>query len=220
MLIDTGMTIAYKCSSCGTFEFIDVSLFKLLPKVNCFKCRCSMSEITISRVGSFSYKINVPCIGCGGEHSFPLDGKKILSDELNILSCPEKGTSICIIGRDGDVRKKVDSLEHELDEMINMLGYDIYFKNTQVMLDSLNRIHDLAEQGNLLCECGNDDIDLILLSDKICLQCKRCKSTITVFAATNEDLKAILARQFILLSHEYSKYISKNENPGLRKTDG
>jgi hypothetical protein len=179
-----------------------------------------MSSITVSREDSCNYKIKLPCIGCGDEHIFIFSRKKVLSGGVCILYCPEKGIPQCVIGRDELVRKKVDCLEQELDELIDMFGYDSYFKNTQVMLDSLNRIHDIAEQGNLLCECGNDDIELILLSDRIYLKCRKCPGNIVISAATNEDLKDTLAKQYVLLSQEYSGYVGKRENPILRKTDG
>jgi len=32
MIIDTSKTIAYKCSSCGAFQFINISLFECQAK--------------------------------------------------------------------------------------------------------------------------------------------------------------------------------------------
>jgi hypothetical protein len=107
---------------------------------------------------------------------------------------------ICFIGRDHEVRARVDSLENELDELISMFGYDNYFKNTRVMFDTLNIIHDIAEQENLYCECGNHDIELILLPDVIQLKCKDCFRLETLKAATNEDLKNITQASKICLT--------------------
>ena len=50
------------------------------------------------------------------------------------------------------------------------------------MLDSLNLIHDIAERGNLFCECGNDDIELLLLSDRIYLRCNLCPGNKIIYA--------------------------------------
>jgi hypothetical protein len=104
------------------------------------------------------------------------------------------------MGRDEDVRKKIDSLERELDELINLFGYDNYFTNTQVMFDAMNKIHDIAEAGNLLCECGNKDIELLMLPDKIHLKCSKCTGSKIIKASSNSDLKDLLLKQQITLS--------------------
>lgn len=201
MLIDTSVTIAYKCSSCGTFEFFSVSLFELLHKKELrLSCRCNKSSIFINVDSSKNYKINIPCISCGKGHIFALRRKDILYKNINVFYCPESGLQQCFIGNDAEVRSRIDTLEKEFDELISMFGYENYFKNTQVMFDSLNRIHDIAEQGNLYCECGNADIGLALSSDRILLKCKRCSGSKVIYASSNEDLKNVLIKQQIILT--------------------
>jgi len=183
-------------------------------------CHCGKSRILVAEEPSRDFKITTPCIGCGSEHIFMLRRKDILHKDINVFYCPVTGMQNCFIGKDEAVRKKVDSLEKELDELIDMFGYDNYFKNTQVMFDSLNRIHDIAEQGNLYCECGCSDIELILLSDRIDLRCKKCAASEIIYAASNEDLKDVLVRQQIQLLNNYREYDSGNANGFMRKTDG
>jgi hypothetical protein len=149
---------------------------------------------------SRQFKIRTPCIGCGNEHTFIISRRDILSKFVNVLYCPETGMQLCFMGRDEDVRKKIDSLERELDELINLFGYDNYFTNTQVMFDAMNKIHDIAEAGNLLCECGNKDIELLMLPDKIHLKCSKCTGSKIIKASSNSDLKDLLLKQQITLS--------------------
>lgn len=201
MIIDTGMTIAYKCSSCGTYEYFSASLFGLMQKKECcLTCRCKRSGITVSEKASLKFNIRMQCIACGNEHSFEVDAKECINRGIVVFYCHQTGIQLCFIGKDIQVRQKIDSLEKELDEMIDTFGYDSYFKNTRVMFDSLNRIHDIAEQGNLICECGSNDVELVLLSDRIQLKCSRCPGTSIVHAASNEDLKDVLRIQQIFLS--------------------
>lgn len=221
MLIETSVTIAYKCNSCGSFEFFNVSLFNLLyEKEISFYCRCKKSSITIKQEGKSGFLIKTPCIGCGNEHIYLLGKKDMLKKELSIFNCPETGIQQCFLGKDGNVRKRVDSLEEELDELIDMFGYESYFKNTQVMLDSLNRIHDIAEQRNLYCECGSEKIELVLFPDRVLLKCGKCNANKIIHAATNEDLKDILMKQQISISEEVLDYAVKGPEIFLRKTDG
>lgn len=200
MLINTSVTVAYMCSSCGRFEFFDVSCFELVSRKNYFAaCQCSNSSIQICREGSKAYKVKIDCIGCGNIHTFTLGRKDLLSKDISVFICPLTGIQQCFIG-DGDlVRSKIDSLEKELDELIDRLGYDNYFKNTRVMYDSLNHIHDIAEQGKLVCKCGNKDIELGLLSEKISMRCRKCNASADVMAASNEDLRGLLSTRQIVL---------------------
>ncbi len=220
MLIDTGVTIAYKCYSCGTFEFFNTSIFMFLhKKEHLLTCRCNNSSIAIIGENPGEVKIRIPCIGCGSEHMFVLGRKDLLSKFVNVLYCPETGMPLCFIGNDEDVRKKIDNLERELDELINLFGYDNYFKNTQVMFDALNKIHDIAETGNLFCECGNKDIELIMLPDRIHLKCTKCKGSKIIKASSNNDLKEILIKQQITLSGTYSRLTAPSLKPFSRKSD-
>lgn len=199
MLIDTSVTMAYKCSACGSFEFKSISVFDLNRSRGFdFKCRCERSSMEILN-GVRTFKVVMPCIACGEQHILTIEKKKIISSNINIFYCPQTGIQFLIIGNDLEVRRRVDKLEMELDDLMGCFGYDNYFKNSQVMLDSLNRIHDIAEEGNLYCECGCDDIELILLSDKIQLMCKKCLKSKILYTASNEDLKDILTSRKILI---------------------
>lgn len=205
MLVDANVTIAYKCSSCGTFEFFNLTIFNLAYKKQyVLKCKCGESYVTLTRESARDYSIGIPCIGCGNEHKYILSRKEILNRNINIFNCPEKGIQQCFLGNDEAVRKKVDMLEKEMDELISMFGYDNYFSNTQVMFDALNKIHDIAEQGNLHCECGSDNVELIMLPDKIKLVCCKCSGNEIISAASNEDLKDILTKSQIMLSEGFS----------------
>ncbi|HHW48264.1 MAG TPA: hypothetical protein GXX14_06570 [Clostridiaceae bacterium] len=215
MLMDADITIAYKCSSCGSFKFFNVSLFELLSKKDCiFNCHCEKSGIRFKKTHGESYKMVIPCIGCGLQHTFEVTHKELLSGRIRDFTCPVTSVKQCFMGKDAVVRKKVDNLEKELDRLIDAFGYDNYFINTQVMFDLLNKIHDIAERGNLYCECGNNDIELVLLADRIYLNCKRCFASRTIFATSNEHLKNISSEQEIQLTGKLSYYKQQEDATG------
>ncbi len=203
MLIDTSITIAYKCTSCGSFEFFNVSMFTLIYKKNCdLSCRCRKSCVSIKQEGENNFLISIPCIGCDNEHTYLITKKSMLLGETIVLNCPETGMQICFTGRDEAVRKKVDSLEKEFDELMDTYGYENYFRNTQVMFDTLNHIHDIALRGNLYCECGASDIELVLLSDCILLRCGKCGGNQWIPAAKNEDLREVLKKSQLFITRD------------------
>lgn len=220
MLIDTCVTIAYKCPSCGSFQFINASIFSLHEgKSESFFCRCGGSCLTVYRARE-EYCIEIPCIGCGNNHEFQISRKTLLSRELSAFYCPSTGLSQCFAGKDESVRQRVDHLERELDEIIDTFGYESYFKNPRVMLDSLNRIHDLAEEKKLYCECGSRNIELTLFSDLIHLKCKKCSVRKIIKAATNTDLKDTLSKQQIVLMEELEAGDAGGGSSLIRSTDG
>jgi len=189
-------------------------------KESSFTCRCNGSSLVIAKEGPADYRIVIPCIGCGTDHIYLFSRRELITGEISVLNCPKTGMQQCFIGSDEDVRKKIDSLEKEFDELIDTLGYDNYFANTQVMFDSLNIIHDIAEKGNLFCECGNNDIELLLLSDKIYLRCKKCPASKIIYASSNEHLKNNLQTRQILLMDEGQPLDIKTTEPRMKKRDG
>lgn len=207
MIIDTNLTITYKCTMCGTFEFFRISLFNLLYKDSLsISCRCKGSKLTILKKNVYKFEIKTPCIACGDVHTYSITKKNVFPSELIAFSCPHTGIQHCFVGQEDKVYKKIDNLERELDEIINMFGYDNYFSNTQVMFDSLNKIHDLAEQKNLVCECGNTDIELLLYPDCVFLNCIKCSGNMIVSALNNEDLNDTLNKtQIVLMSEKVEK---------------
>ena len=74
--------------------------------------------------------------------------------------------------RQDEAVNKVDDLEKEFDELMDTYGMKAISEH-RVMIDTLDRIHDNALAGNIICECGDADIDLVLLSDCILLKCGR-----------------------------------------------
>jgi hypothetical protein len=206
VLIDTNITIAYKCYFCGTYEFFNISVFELPDKRELkLKCRCGKCSAVILKDSPKKYALRVGCIACGREHTYNVSRREMVSKSIEVFNCPITGIQQCFVGNDHEVRKKVDGVEEELDELVDMLGYESYFKNTQVAFDSLNKIHDIAEKGNLYCTCGNRDIELFLFTEKILLKCSICGRSIEIGTGSNEDLKKLLSSNQILLGCEESK---------------
>ncbi len=202
MLLNASITVAYKCPACGSFEFFDgISIFELLhSKKTEMRCKCGHSSVDILAEGLNKIYLTVPCFSCESTHFFCITRKALLHNETNIFVCPQKGIKLCFVGSDEDVRTRIDYFEKELDELIDAFGYENYFNNNQVMLDSLNHLHDIAEKGELCCECGRGDIEVTLLPDRIMLKCRDCSATKELFAASNVNLKEIMARNKITLA--------------------
>ncbi|MEN8905665.1 MAG: hypothetical protein ABF289_06885 [Clostridiales bacterium] len=189
MVVDTNLTVAYKCPICGSYEFFQLFVFDFLNKDEIsLKCKCKCSRIKIlNKFGLFYF--NIPCIACENNHIYKYSIKDLLSKREIVIKCKDRNIDLSVIGRDSLVRKKVDMLEKELDELIDLFGYDNYFSNTQIMFETLNIIHDIAEKEEIYCKCEKPDIDITLLSDKINVKCFSCYNYKIIYASSNEELK-------------------------------
>ncbi len=200
MLIDLDVTIAYKCSLCGTFDFHRISIFSLAMHKNIMLfCKCGKAHLAVEKTDKSEYSIKVPCIGCGSEHTYTMTREALVGKNIIMKSCPITGIKNCFIGKDYFVRKYIDKFEKELDGIIDGYGYENYFDNTRVMLDTLNRIHDIAEKGHLRCECGNSDITVAMFRKGIGLKCEKCFRGKFIPASNNNDLKRVLQKDRIVL---------------------
>lgn len=201
MVVNTGFTVAFKCSQCGSYRFFEISYFKLAQKGHKkVKCRCGGAYAVASVTKSGRIALSVPCIGCGEMHEYTASRKEMRNAQVLVCRCKNTGIQHCFVGSDNNVRKRIDILEDELERLMDELGYERYFINSQVMLESINRIHEMAEQGRIYCQCGSNDIEVVLLEDKIYLKCRSCPGKTTICASSNEDLERILMNSAVLLS--------------------
>lgn len=201
MVVNTGFVVAFKCTQCGSFKFSDISYFRLRAKgLKKLKCRCGGSFAVAAPAGKNRILITVPCIGCGEMHEYLAGINDLNRAGEMTCRCRNSGIQHCFVGSDELVRSRVDLLENELERLMDELGYERYFTNSQVMFEAVNRLHDLAEQGKLCCRCGSNNIEIVLLEDKIYLKCRSCPGKSTILAANNKDLGKMLNNKAVLLS--------------------
>jgi len=200
MLIKQTRTITYICPVCGLTHFEVVSLFDFSGKSEVvITCKCGNSKIRITTKDYKNYHISLPCIGCGETHEYMMSFYHVWIAPINVIRCKQNNFEFCIIGSDDEVRKKLDCLEMEKDAVASIVGFEKEFNNSAVMLEALNKIHDIAEQGNIVCECGCKKISIYMLNDKIILQCTKCSGLEVVDAKDNFDLKNLSQKQQIIL---------------------
>ncbi|NLY42651.1 MAG: hypothetical protein GX066_01495 [Clostridiaceae bacterium] len=196
-------TIAYKCPVCGSVEFNDISVFDFFNgKEYAIKCSCGRSAVKIITKVNKKCHIIVPCIACGCNHTYVLDLKVLLAKGILVFECANTNMELLFIGKDEEVRQSVDRYEMKMEKILSDIGYEDSFANSAVMLRTIDIIHDIAEKGDLLCQCGSRDIDLQILYDKVQLSCNKCFAYEFINACTNQDLKQTLCRGSIVLCRD------------------
>lgn len=201
----TQFTIAYRCAQCGKIEFRDISIFELSGKRSLkVQCEdCGHDSFIIYTKDYKSYRIQIDCVICKTPHIYYFSLGEISQEEPLIFECTEYELELCFLGEKRQVEQTVDKYEQSLEEFIDELGYDDYFVNSEIMMECVNILHDLAEQDHIHCECDKGEIGINLLSDRIELRCQDCHSVYIISAESRRDVEKLKDQQEI--------YMEKND---------
>jgi len=189
MLINLSTTIALSCPACGRLEKEKINIFELpVGELKQLSCSCGAEKAALKRKENSQIQINYFCLHCDKAHKITVRSQKFWhSNKLLPLSCRETGLNPGFFGPPALVNEEIKKEKQDLDLMAAELGFDD-FKNPDIMLQSLDFIHDIAADGALSCECGSDNINIELFSDKIQLICNNCGSHLNIAAVDKDDL--------------------------------
>ncbi|NLK21947.1 MAG: hypothetical protein GX308_07675 [Epulopiscium sp.] len=205
MTIGNIQTIVFQCATCGVFYFDDISPFEFSGKKEIsISCKCNKNSLKIAIKRRKQMILSIPCFLCNETHTYIFSINQMFSDDLKVLKCPKKNMKIGFIGNESSVSDALDCHENALNDILKEMGMPRLCKNIEVVIESINYIHDLAEEGKIRCECGNNKLEMDVLTNKIKLKCYDCGNEINLPTRNNEDLRYIHAQSVILLQ--------KNEN--------
>jgi hypothetical protein len=192
MLITTNAIMAMRCPDCGKMEYHDFSRFAIYKSrtVN-IKCSCGAVKLIINTKNNSFYWLQIPCLVCETKHFIEISGKSLWSGDITRLSCQDTELELGYIGPESKVRQIISDQEQELEALVDEINCDGYFHNSNIMYEVLNCLHEIAEQGELYCQCGNYKIEVELFPDCLELHCKNCDSINIIYAETEEDLNVI-----------------------------
>ncbi|TCL61978.1 hypothetical protein EDC14_10297 [Hydrogenispora ethanolica] len=203
MLIVTDRTLALRCPLCGRLEFHPISLFDFSGHSSMrLRCKCGFEKAILYTKNSKGYFLQLPCLICEEVHIHHFTKQELWADPLLILRCTETDQEVGYLGMDGEVESMVRRKRNDPDSIFNNVGFDDYFVNPQVMFETLNCLHQLAEANKLTCRCGNDRIEIAVFPDKLELRCPVCQSQHTIPAETIDDLKLVKQAQPIVLNEK------------------
>lgn len=190
MLIKFATTTALSCPACGRLEREEVNIFELpVGQIKKLSCSCGAEKASLKRKENSKIEINYFCLHCNKAHRILISSQNFWHAEtLTPLPCPETGLNPGFFGPSELLNSAVEKEKEELELMAAELGFDD-FKNPDLMLQTLDIIHDFAADQALYCECGSDDINVELFSDKIQLSCNRCGAYLNIAAVDKIDLK-------------------------------
>lgn len=219
MILITESVVAMRCPSCGKLDFHSISRFAFAG-ASSYKvtCSCGAPKLIIGTKNRQQYWFQIPCVLCETNHLVYYKAKQLWSNEVTFFYCNDTNVELGFFGPGDKVQAIADNYEHNLDSLVDELGYDDYFFNPEIMFEILNCLHDIAEEGFLYCECGSYHIEIDIFPEKIELQCKDCKTTSVVYAENEDDLEKIKGiKKIELVKNGFKSLDSNNKTKKTRK---
>ena len=221
MLINTNSIMAMRCPVCGIIRYHGLSRFAI-SKGNPFyvNCSCGATALIISTKDHSLYRLQVPCLVCETNHQIEFTGKFLWSGEVIRLSCSDTELELGYIGPEQTVREIIYNQGQELDALADDMNDEDYFHNSDIMYEVLGCLHEIAEQGDLYCQCGNQGIEVELFPDCLELHCRNCGSINIIYAETEDDLDVIRQVDTIELARHGFKCLDSLANTNKPKKTG
>ena len=199
MVINTVSTLALYCSRCGKIHMHNISRFNLknAGRRNLL-CSCGQVQATITSSGERQCLLDIPCVLCQTNHIICLDSKRLWHADMDKIYCVQENFELGFIGARQIIAETVNKFTVEFEKVAaDMDEYGDCILNPQVMLETLNKIHDMAAKGGLHCRCGSSAIGAEVLPDGIELECAQCGGQLVIPAQSEGDLTDIEALQDI-----------------------
>lgn len=219
MLIATDAVLTMRCPECGKIDMHDFSRFAFpRGKAVTINCSCGAVILEVSKSSS-AYLLKLTCPACAANHLYEIPGKVLWSGEVFRLSCRETDLVMGNIGPVAKISELLLSHTREWEILLDDVCRNSYFHNAKIMYEALSHLHDIADSGELYCQCGNHAIEVDIFPDRLELHCRNCDSINIVYAETEEDLHVIRQADFIELAQHGFKCLDSLANAGkLKKT--
>lgn len=218
MLISTNAVMAMRCPVCGKMEFHDFSRFNINKSRPAYiNCSCGAVKLIINTKNRALYRFQVPCLVCETRHIMEFAGKSVWSGNVTRLSCSDTDLELGYVGPEQKVRQIISSQEQEMEALADDINSEGYFHNSDIMYEVLNCLHEIAEQGELYCQCGNLKIEVELFPDCLELHCRNCDSINIIYAETEDDLNVIRQVDTIELARHGFKCLDSLANTNKPK---
>lgn len=188
MILDPSATVALYCSHCGKLHLHDVSRFSM--KKNSSRkliCSCGYQQGMLSSAAQ-QYLLRIPCEICQTDHIICLDSKNFWRTPMEKIYCHRENLEMGMYGDRQVIENMLTGYKHEFNRLLDELGAEEFIEDPQIMLEVLNRVHDIAEKGEALCRCGSVHIEAQILPDGIALECVKCGGTKIIPASNEQDL--------------------------------
>ncbi len=201
MVIRTEATLALYCPRCGKLYMHHFTRFNPPgPTRRELLCSCGQVQAVLTGVNRRQYLLDIPCVLCGNGHKVYLDAHRFWQAKADKLYCVEENVELGLFGDRRIIEETFATCKHEFERICEADYENERIDNLHVMFEIFNRVHDLAEQGHIVCNCGNPLIDTEMFPDAIDITCHRCGGRRIILANTEEHLEEVKSWKSIQLT--------------------
>lgn len=197
MIKEFKKSLGYICPVCSTISVREKNLFDFsgsAPVSLCCPGECGEECITILPKKDM-YTATVNCPMCDEPHIFNIRKTTFWQSKFFVLSCPETGIGVLFIGDRETVKKEL----YEQEEMFVKMNEEYAISDElSIIFDTVERINEIAKDGNVSCSCGSRSVSIEIDNEKITLCCRDCGRKKDI-PANAEGLEVLLNASAIVL---------------------
>jgi hypothetical protein len=192
MLINTVFSLALYCSRCGKIKMHDIPRFGLKNSVGReLSCDCGQQLAKIIGIGHDQCLLDVFCVICETKHTVCVDIKDFWRGKVDKIYCAATNLELGFSGNRQAIEDTITNQEQEFDSIASEVASDDYVEKPQIMIEVLNKIHEIAEKGGVYCRCGENFIEADVKQDHVELICTQCDARRMISAKTEADVLTV-----------------------------
>lgn len=190
MMIRNACSLALYCQRCGSIHVHGVPYFTGERETSLVCRSCGHEKARVERLPNGRIALWVRCVGCGATNRFVYALKYLRRIGLEKIYCARDHFELGYIGRRRRIAELMAFNQAEF-EALHPEGGRHFVTRQRVLLEALNRLHDMARNGDIVCPCGSDDISADIRGSFIVLECNRCGSFHVLRAEDERDLSRL-----------------------------
>ncbi len=190
MLIRNVCSLALYCQHCGSIHIHDVPYFSP-TRGTTVRCEsCGHDKAKISCLPRRRLAIEASCVVCGTNNRFVYALKDLRGIGMKKIYCEREHFELGYIG----CRRRIEELmrfnQAEFEALHPHDGKN-FIEKQRILLEALNRVHDMAQAGDIVCPCGSEELTADIQGSYIVLECEHCGSYSVLRAENAGDLEKL-----------------------------
>ncbi|MCL1816358.1 MAG: hypothetical protein FWG43_01975 [Clostridiales bacterium] len=188
MLVRPEWLLSLRCPCCQErILYRAISRFDLnCGKTLVIRCSCGAEPLQLKLKGQYLYA-DCFCPCCEEDHYFIFRLHGMRAEPPFMLGCEEMDIRLACLGERDCVREAMDEESSLILDYADEL-HEFFVKPAIIgrSLLCLNKL--LAERACVCAGCGREDMDILILSDRLMLTCPHCGHSANIFASRPSDL--------------------------------
>jgi len=187
VIVQTEFSVALYCQQCGKIHVHDVPYFIGSADKIIFHCKFKHEQATLIRTKSHFFRLRIPCVVCNSVHEAVFSLHQLMRMKVEKIYCAKDFFELGYIGKRQEI-KEILMFNRQGFEILEHENHGEKIEKQQILLEAINRIHDIAEAGGIICPCGSKAIEADVLGSAVRLTCCHCGNYELLAAGRERDL--------------------------------